>query len=63
MTISVHIAGVDGSSHSISVATASEALKFLEAYDHEGSSVGVVVDADNEEMYAVLRLLNAVEGA
>jgi hypothetical protein len=57
--IEVSIAGVDGETNvTLQTPDAGTALNFTRTYDHEGSSMGVTIEADHEHAYRLLELIN-----
>ena len=59
MTLKIAIDSVDGeTSHFCNTETITEALKFLEKYDHEGSSINLmIIGIFGENVYKILRKL------
>lgn len=56
--IQASIGGIDGErGYTIVTPSLQEALKFLEQYDHEGSSVSLLVKTYDEDVYELLRTL------
>lgn len=59
MKFEVTIFGVDGkTTHQITASSVQEIKLFLEAYDHEGSMVTMMVDAKGEDAYILLDRLS-----
>lgn len=58
MEFCIYLGFVDGQTDMrFETKSAKEALEFLNSYDHEGSSLGLVITADdNEDIYKLLRL-------
>jgi hypothetical protein len=60
MRINVNIFAVDGeSSFTTDTGSATAALAFLRAYDHEGSGVSVSIQVADQEAYRLLEMLEA----
>jgi hypothetical protein len=59
MRIKVNIAAVDGeTAYFLDTTNAAAAMAFLDAHDHEGSSINIDIDVDdNEDVYKTLRAL------
>lgn len=58
MKITVVISCVDGADETIQTEESERAIKFLKQRDHEGSTVVVVVEMNNEQAYALLHLVD-----
>lgn len=62
MTFSVQVFAVDGETiYGISTKTASTALNFLKANDHEGATLSLSFTADDEDAYHALEALHNVQ--